>query len=135
FPYRTLDRRDFDSVLEVLSEGISTSRGRSGAYLHRDAVNRRVRGRRNARLTAITSGGAIPDTAQYLVVSEPEGTTVGTLDQDFAVESMAGDGFLLCTTPWGGCRAGGGRGRVGGGRTAARPPPASGGGGPGGPAG
>ncbi len=100
WPYRTLDRGDFDRVLEVLSEGISTARGRSGAYLHRDAVNRRVRGRRGARLTAITSGGAIPDTAQYLVVAEPEGVTVGTLDEDFAVESMAGDVFLLGTTSW-----------------------------------
>ncbi|HJT89348.1 MAG TPA: DEAD/DEAH box helicase [Bryobacteraceae bacterium] len=100
WPYRDLDRRDFDAVLEVLSEGIATARGRSGAYLHRDAVNRRVRGRRGARLTAITSGGAIPDTAQYLVVAEPEGSTVGSVDEDFAVESMAGDVFLLGTTSW-----------------------------------
>jgi ATP-dependent Lhr-like helicase len=100
WPYRTLERRDFDAVLEVLSEGISTARGRAGAYLHRDAVNRRVRGRRGARLTAITSGGAIPETAQYLVVEEPEGRTVGTLDEDFAVESLAGDVFLLGTTSW-----------------------------------
>jgi len=100
WPYRTLGRPDFDAVLEILSEGIATSRGRAGAYLHRDAVNRRVRGRRGARLTAITSGGAIPDTAQYLVVAEPEGITVGTLDEDFAVESLAGDIFLLGTTSW-----------------------------------
>jgi ATP-dependent Lhr-like helicase len=99
-PYRTLERRDFDAVLEVLSEGIATTRGHSGTYLHRDAVNRRVRGRRNARLTAITSGGAIPDTAQYLVVKEPEGITVGTVDEDFATESIAGDVFLLGTTSW-----------------------------------
>ncbi|MBZ5622321.1 MAG: DEAD/DEAH box helicase [Acidobacteriia bacterium] len=100
WPYRTLARKDFDAVLEVLSNGIATARGRSGAYLHHDGVNRRVRSRRGARLTAITSGGAIPDTAQYLVVAEPEGTTVGTLDEDFAVESMAGDVFLLGTTSW-----------------------------------
>jgi ATP-dependent Lhr-like helicase len=99
-PYRTLERGDFDSVLEVLPEGIATARGRSGAYLHRDAVNRRVRGRRGARLTAITSGGAIPDTSQYLVVAEPEGKTVGTVDEDFATESMAGEVFLLGTTSW-----------------------------------
>ena len=99
-PYRTLERKQFDTVLAMLSDGIATARGRSGAYLHHDAVNRRVKGRRNARLTAITSGGAIPDTAQYLVVAEPEGTTVGTLDEDFAVESMAGDVFLLGTTSW-----------------------------------
>jgi ATP-dependent helicase Lhr and Lhr-like helicase len=100
WPYRTLPRRDFDAVLEMLAEGIAGSRGRRGAYLHRDAVNRRVRARRGARLTAITSGGAIPDTAQYMVVAEPEGTTVGTVDEDFAVESMAGDVFLLGTTSW-----------------------------------
>src|SRR3954464_1210682 len=100
WPYRTLARADFDAVLQVLSEGISTARGRAGAYLHHDGVNRRVRGRRGARLTALTSGGAIPDTAQYLVVAEPEGSTVGTLDEDFAIESMAGDVFLLGTTSW-----------------------------------
>ncbi|HEV2946598.1 MAG TPA: hypothetical protein VGX70_04440, partial [Gemmataceae bacterium] len=100
WPYRTLERSDFDAVLDVLSEGIATARGRSGAYLHRDAVNHRLRGRRNARLTAITSGGAIPETAQYLVVAEPEGTTVGTLDEDFAVESNGGDIFLLGNTSW-----------------------------------
>jgi ATP-dependent Lhr-like helicase len=100
WPYRTLARNDFDKVLTILSEGISTARGKSGAYLHRDAVDRRLHARRGARLTAITSGGAIPETAQYLVVAEPEGVTVGTLDEDFAVESLAGDVFLLGTTSW-----------------------------------
>src|SRR5262249_23310345 len=100
YPYRNLDRRDFDAVIEMLSEGIATSRGRGSAYLHRDQVNHRVRGRRGARLAAITSGGAIPDTAQYQVIAEPEGTTIGTLDEDFAVESNAGDVFLLGTTSW-----------------------------------
>ncbi len=100
YPYRDLERKQFDAVVEILSEGIATQRGRSGAYLHRDRVNGRVRGRRGARLAAITSGGAIPDTADYLVVAEPEGTVVGTLDEDFAVESLAGDIFLLGTTSW-----------------------------------
>jgi len=100
WPYRNLARSDFDAVLETLAEGIATARGRAAAYIHRDAVNRRLHGRRNARLTAITSGGAIPDTAQYLVVAEPEGTTVGSVDEDFAVESMMGDVFLLGTTSW-----------------------------------
>jgi ATP-dependent Lhr-like helicase len=99
-PYRDLDRADFDSVITMLSEGIAHSRGRSGAYLHRDQVNHRVRGRRGARLTAITSGGAIPDTAQYQVIAEPEGTVIGSLDEDFAVESLVGDVFLLGTTSW-----------------------------------
>ncbi|HLW76652.1 MAG TPA: helicase-related protein, partial [Bryobacteraceae bacterium] len=99
-PYRDLDRRDFDAVVSMLSEGIAHSRGRSGAYLHRDQVNRRVRGRRGARLAAITSGGAIPDTAQYQVIAEPEATVIGSLDEDFAIESMVGDVFLLGTTSW-----------------------------------
>src|SRR5262249_18152784 len=98
--YADLSRRDFDAVIDMLSEGIATSRGRRGAFLHRDQVNHRVRGRRGARLAAITSGGAIPDTAQYQVVVEPEGTTVGMVDEDFAVESMAGDIFMLGTTSW-----------------------------------
>ena len=100
WPYRDLDQRDFNSVLEMLSEGIATSRGRSGAFLHRDQVNHRVRGRRGARLSAITNGGAIPETAQYQVIAEPEGYLVGTVDEDFAVESMAGDVFLLGTSSW-----------------------------------
>src|SRR5439155_15202836 len=91
---------DFDAVIGILSEGLSTTRGRRGAYLHRDSVNRRLRARRGARLTAITSGGAIPDTANYLVVAEPDGTVVGTLDEDFAVESLAGDIILLGNSSW-----------------------------------
>jgi len=100
YPYRRLERAAFDKVVEILSDGIATSRGRAGALLHRDAINGRLRGRRGARLAAITSGGAIPDNANYQVVLEPEGTVVGTVDEDFAVESMAGDIFLLGTSSW-----------------------------------
>jgi ATP-dependent Lhr-like helicase len=100
YSYRHLDRVDFDAVVTMLSDGIATQRGRSGTFLHRDQINGRVRGRRGARLAAITSGGAIPENANYLVVAEPEGATVGTVDEDFAVESMAGDVFLLGTTSW-----------------------------------
>jgi ATP-dependent Lhr-like helicase len=100
WPYRDLERASFDSVIEVLSEGIATSRGRSGTMLHRDQVNGRIRGRRGARLAAITSGGAIPENANYTVVADPDGKTVGTLDEDFAVESLTGDVFLLGTQSW-----------------------------------
>ena len=100
YPYRDLERKEFDSIIEMLSDGITTQRGRSGAYLHRDQVNGSVRGRRGARLAAITSGGAIPETGTYAVVAEPEGKVVGTLDEDFAVESLAGDVFLLGTNSW-----------------------------------
>ena len=100
YPYRELARSDFDSILEMLSEGIAARRGRYGAYLHRDRVNGIVRARRGARLAAITSGGAIPDNALYSVVAEPEGTVVGTIDEDFAVESLKGDVILLGNTSW-----------------------------------
>ena len=100
YPYRDLERKDFDDVLTMLADGIAGSRGRSGAFLHYDRVNGIVRARRGARLAAITSGGAIPDTANYNVVAEPDGHVVGTLDEDFAVESLAGDVFLLGTNSW-----------------------------------
>ncbi len=100
YPYRDLTRKSFNSVIEVLSEGIATMRGRRGAMLHRDQVNGVIKGRRGARLVAITNGGAIPETTQYQVIAEPENTLVGTLDEDFAVESLAGDIFLLGTTSW-----------------------------------
>ncbi|HEX3682327.1 MAG TPA: DEAD/DEAH box helicase [Bryobacteraceae bacterium] len=100
YPYRNLPREDFDAVIEMLSEGIATSRGRSGALLHRDRVNGRVKGRRGARLAAITSGGAIPENANYAVIVEPDAKTVGTLDEDFAMESLVGDVFLLGTHSW-----------------------------------
>ncbi len=99
-PYAELPRSAFEAVVDMLADGIATSRGRAGAYLHRDRVNGTVRGRRGARLAAITGGGAIPDNANYLVVAEPDQTTVGTVDEDFAVESLAGDIFLLGTTSW-----------------------------------
>ena len=99
-PYGGLPRAEFDAVVAMLSDGIASARGRHGAWLHRDRVNGLVRGRRGARLAAVTSGGAIPDNANYAVVAEPEGTTVGAVDEDFAVESMAGDVFLLGTTSW-----------------------------------
>ena len=100
WPYRDVPRAEWDKIVEILSEGIATNRGRRGAWLFRDRVNQRLKGRRGARMVAIGSGGAIPDTAQYAVVKEPEGTVIGSLDEDFAIESMAGDIFLLGNTSW-----------------------------------
>jgi len=100
YPYRNLSRETYDSVLVMLSEGIAAQRGRYGAYLHHDRINRKLRARRGARLAAITSGGAIPDNALFTVVAEPDGAVVGTVDEDFAVESMAGDVMLLGNTSW-----------------------------------
>jgi ATP-dependent Lhr-like helicase len=100
YPYRGLDRKDFDAVIRMLADGIDTRRGRGRAYLHHDRVNQRLRARRGARLAAITSGGAIPDTANYAVIAEPEGTVVGSVDEDFAVESLAGDIILLGNASW-----------------------------------
>ncbi|HEX4542691.1 MAG TPA: DEAD/DEAH box helicase [Candidatus Acidoferrum sp.] len=100
YPYRDLTRQDFDEILGMLSEGIASVRGRYGAYLHRDRVNGMVRARRGSRLAAITSGGAIPENSLYSVVAQPEGTVIGTVDEDFAVESLAGDIMLLGNTSW-----------------------------------
>jgi ATP-dependent helicase Lhr and Lhr-like helicase len=100
YPYRNLTRATFDSILEMLSEGIAAKRGRYGAYVHRDRVNGKLRARRGARLAAITSGGAIPDNSLYAVVAEPDGLVVGTVDEDFAVESNRGDIMLLGNTSW-----------------------------------
>jgi ATP-dependent Lhr-like helicase len=99
-PYASLPREEFDRVVDMLGDGVATRRGRSGAHLHLDRVNARARGRRGARLAALTSGGAIPDKADYQVVEEPTEAVVGTLDEDFAIESMAGDIFLLGSTSW-----------------------------------
>jgi len=99
-PYRDLDRSTFDAVVTMLADGYVTSRGRGRAYLHHDRINHHIRGRRGARLAAITSGGAIPDTANYAVIAEPDGTVVGSVDEDFAVESLAGDIILLGNTSW-----------------------------------
>ncbi|HUD43716.1 MAG TPA: DEAD/DEAH box helicase [Dokdonella sp.] len=95
WPYRHLTRERFDAVVRMLAEGFTSRRGARAGYLHRDAVHGRIKGRRNARLTALTSGGTIPDTADYTVVLEPQATMVGTVHEDFAVESLAGDVFQL----------------------------------------
>ena len=112
WPYRNLERKDFDEVVRMLADGISTKRGRRGTYLHRDAVNKVLRPRKGARLTAITCGGAIPDNADYQVILEPAGIFVGTLNEDFAVESLAGDIFQLGNTSYRILRVEAGRVRV-----------------------
>ena len=94
YPYRDLERAEFDEIVSMVSTGFSTQRGRRGALVHHDAVNGMLRGRKGARLTAITSGGAIPEVADYRVVVEPEGTFVGTLNEDFAIESNAGEDIV-----------------------------------------
>ena len=100
WPFRSLAREDFDAVARMLAEGFTTRRGRRGSLIHRDAVNRILRGRRGARTTALTSGGTIPDTADYQVLLEPENLIIGTVNEDFAIESMAGDIFQLGNTSY-----------------------------------
>ena len=99
-PYATLTRDEYLAVVRMVAEGFSTRRGHRAAYVHRDAVNGVLRGRRGARLTALTSGGAIPDTADYDVVLEPASQLVGTVNEDFAIESLAGDIFQLGNTSY-----------------------------------
>jgi ATP-dependent helicase Lhr and Lhr-like helicase len=100
YPYGALPRADFDALIDMLSDGIAARRGRYSAYLFHDRVNRRLKGRRGSRLAAITSGGAIPENALYTVVAAPDDMVVGTVDEDFAVESLSGDIMLLGNTSW-----------------------------------
>ena len=100
WPYRDLAREQWRKLLSMLAGGFSTRRGRRSAYLHRDVVNGELRARRGARLTAMTSGGAIPDNADYDVVLEPHGTYLGSINEDFAIESLPGDIFQLGNTSW-----------------------------------
>jgi ATP-dependent Lhr-like helicase len=100
YPYRDLQRDAFDSVVAMLADGFSTRRGRHGALIHHDAIHHVLRPRRGARLTALTSGGTIPDNADYQVMLEPEAHIVGTVHEDFAVESLAGDVFQLGNTSY-----------------------------------
>lgn len=100
YPYRDLSRDEYESILEMLSEGVAGRKTTHARFLHRDRINHRLAGRRGARLVAITNGGAIPDNALFTVVAEPDETVVGTLDEDFAIESNRGDIILLGNTSW-----------------------------------
>ncbi len=112
YPFRHLDPKEYEAILQMLSEGISSRRGRSTALIHRDRVHGVLRARRGARLAAITSGGAIPEVADYDVIQEPTEIFVGKVNEDFAVESMAGDVFLLGNQSWRIRRVGSGKIRV-----------------------
>ncbi|HVF64562.1 MAG TPA: DEAD/DEAH box helicase, partial [Casimicrobiaceae bacterium] len=111
-PYAALTFAEFMDVARTVAEGLDTRRGHQGAYLHRDAVHGMLRARRGARLVALTSGGAIPDNADYDVVLEPAGHSVGSVNEDFAVESLAGDIFQLGNTSYRILRVEAGRVRV-----------------------
>ncbi|MEQ8231974.1 MAG: DEAD/DEAH box helicase, partial [Gammaproteobacteria bacterium] len=100
WPYRALTADDFRAVVRMLAEGFSFAHGRQSAHLHLDDVNGRVSARRGARLVAVTCGGAIPDTADYDVIAEPGGELVGTVNEDFAIESLPGNIFQLGNTSW-----------------------------------
>ena len=100
YPYRHLTKTAFDEIVSLLTRGWNPNRGKQQAFLFHDRAQDRLRARRGARLAAITSGGAIPDTATYAVIAEPQGNTVGSVDEDFAVESLAGDIILLGNTSW-----------------------------------
>ncbi len=112
YPYRDLTRKEFDEVISMLSEGFTSRKGRRGAYVYHDIVNGTIKARKAARLTAITSGGAIPDTFDYDVVMEPENIFIGTLNEDFAIESIPGDIFQLGNNSWQILRVEAGRVRV-----------------------
>ncbi|HLF70629.1 MAG TPA: helicase-related protein, partial [Dehalococcoidia bacterium] len=112
WPYRNLQRDDYDDIVEMLAEGVGEGAGRSPPLLHHDRINHVIRGRRGARMSAILNGGAIPEAADYRVIAEPDDTLVGTVNEDFAIESMQGDIFLLGTHSWRITRVGSGEVRV-----------------------
>ena len=99
-PYAALDRADFDATVEVLASGVGEGAGRSRPLLHRDRIGKMLRGRRHARITALTNGGTIPELGDYRVIAEPDETPVGSVNEDFTMESMVGDVFLLGSTSW-----------------------------------
>src|SRR5690606_21259283 len=98
--YRNLERKEFNEIVQMLADGYTTRRGRGGALLHLDQINATVRPRKGARLTALTNGGAIPDMFDYQVVLDPEDIVVGSLNEDFALESLPGDIFTLGNHNW-----------------------------------
>lgn len=100
YPYREMTREQFDAVVQIMAEGITDTSGRGKVYLHHDRVNRRIKARPAARIAATSNAGAIPDIGSYRVVADPDGVVVGTIDEDFAVESSRGDIFLLGSTSW-----------------------------------
>jgi ATP-dependent helicase Lhr and Lhr-like helicase len=112
YPYRALDKEGFHEIVEMLSRGFATRRGRRAALVHYDSLNRKIRGRKGSRMNAIMNGGAIPEVFDYRVVLEPEGHTIGTLNEDFAIESLPGDVFQLGNTSWRILRIGNGIVRV-----------------------
>ena len=112
YPYRNLTREEFDDVVDMLARGFTTRRGRRAALVHHDPVNEKVRARKGSRMTAIMCGGAIPEVFDYRVLLEPEGTFLGTLNEDFAIESLPGDIFQLGNTSWRILRIGSGVVRV-----------------------
>jgi ATP-dependent Lhr-like helicase len=112
YPYRNLEKEQYLDVVEMLARGYATRRGRRGALLHHDSLNKRLRSRKGSRMTAIVNGGAIPEVFDYRVVLEPEGHFLGTLNEDFAIESLPGDVFQLGNTSWRILRIGNGVVRV-----------------------
>src|SRR5262249_51501570 len=100
WPYRDLTPKDFSDVLQMRADGFSTRRGRRSAHIHRDQVNQKLRGRRGAKLIAVTNGGAIPDQFDYDVILSPSGLRIGSLNEDFSFESIPGDIFQLGNTSY-----------------------------------
>ncbi len=112
YPYKNLSKEEFDEVVEMLARGYATRRGRRGALIHYDSLNKKLRSRKGSRLSAIVNGGAIPEVFDFRVLLEPEGHFIGTLNEDFAIESLPGDVFQLGNTSWRILRIGNGTVRV-----------------------
>jgi Lhr-like helicase len=112
YPYRALEEDKYREVIEMLARGYATRRGRRAALIHYDSLDRKLRPRKGSRMNAIMNGGAIPEVFDFRVILEPEGHFVGTINEDFAIESLPGDVFQLGNTSWRILRIGGGTVRV-----------------------
>ncbi|HEX6574468.1 MAG TPA: DEAD/DEAH box helicase [Gemmatimonadaceae bacterium] len=100
YPYHRLSRSAFDEVLAMLSGKYpSDVAGELEPRVTWDRVTDRVTGDRAARMTAVISGGTIPDRGLY-TVNLPDRTRLGELDEEFVHESRVGDVFQLGSTTW-----------------------------------
>lgn len=100
WPYRELSKEEFVTTLSMISEGYTNRKGRKNALLHYDAMNGKLRARKGSRLIALTNGGAIPDLFDYDVILEPQGMKIGTLNEDYSIDSSPGDIFQLGNNSW-----------------------------------
>ncbi|HMG95719.1 MAG TPA: helicase-related protein, partial [Gemmatimonadaceae bacterium] len=100
YPYHQLSRSAFEEVVAMLSGKYpSDIAAELEPRITWDRVNDMLIGSRAARMTAVISGGTIPDRGLY-TVNLPDRTRLGELDEEFVHESRMGDVFQLGSSTW-----------------------------------